>query len=194
MTQTNRPDFLADTETCFVLRTCTEELKSYFNGLQWPGEGGVAEAPDWEPVAQCGAGLHGLLRGEGEAEHLAWTDAKAKWLVVEVAKREMLDLGGKVKFRRGLVVHVGDRMSATATMRKLYPDARVHGSTETAGDEGTATAGVRGTATAGDDGVLILMHWTGARCVRRVALVGQDGIKPNTKYKLDVDGKFVEVV
>jgi hypothetical protein len=47
-----------------ILRTCDKDMRSH-GGFQWPRSGPVA-APDWRPVAECGGGLHGFLRGEGE--------------------------------------------------------------------------------------------------------------------------------
>ncbi len=206
-----RPAFLSG-ETCFVLRTCDANMRSKHNNFVWPGVGEVAEAQDWSPIAQCGAGLHGLLNGEGGSGYLDMSP-DAKWLVVEVAKRELIAMDDKCKFRRGLVVHVGDSTSATRFLAdKIGPGFRIvkgtatagvkgtatvgDKGTATAGDEGTATAGWKGTATAGDGGALILNHYdpSTGKWTKRVAIVGENGIKPNTKYKLADDGKaFVEV-
>ncbi len=64
--------------------------------------------------------------------------------------------------------------------------------TATAGDYGTATAGDYGTAKAGYNGVIIIKHWNGEIYVPKVAIVRENGIKPNTPYKLDSEGNFVE--
>ena len=141
-----------------VLRTCKPDMSSARNGFRWPTEGPV-EAPDWDPRPRCGGGLHGLLWGEGDGRLLNWSD-DARWLVVEVDEADPIDLDGKVKFPRGVVVHCGDRLSATAYLAERAPGRAITGGTATAGyagtatagDDGTATAGDRGTATAGDDG------------------------------------------
>jgi hypothetical protein len=65
--------------------------------------------------------------------------------------------------------------------------------TATAGNYGTATAGEGGTATAGEGGTLDVQWHDGKRYRRSVAYVGEGGIKPDTKYKLDAKGAFVEV-
>jgi hypothetical protein len=52
------------------------------NNFQWPLKGKV-KCPDFEPTAECGHGLHGLLWGQGDSCLLNW-DADAKWCVVEV--------------------------------------------------------------------------------------------------------------
>jgi len=59
------------------------------------------------------------------------------------------------------------------------------GGTATAGDGGIATAGDRGTATAGDGGVIQLKFYDGVRYRVVTLYVGEDGILPNVKYKLD---------
>ena len=64
--------------------------------------------------------------------------------------------------------------------------------TATAGDGGTATAGRYGTATAGDPGTLVLRHWDGHRYRLVVGYVGENGIRPNTPYRLNAEGKFEE--
>jgi hypothetical protein len=137
-------------ETVLVLRTCAADMTSY-GGFTWP-ESGRVEAPDWEPLPHCGNGLHGLLWGEGDSGLANWND-DAKWLVVEVEKESIIDLVGKVKFPRGVVVCCGTRFEATAYLYEHGGKGyAVIGGTATAGDWGTATAGDWGTATAGDEG------------------------------------------
>src|SRR5438094_6525314 len=97
-------------ETALVLCTCNADMTAY-GGFKWPQSGRV-KAPDWNPAAVCGEGLHGLLWGEGDAGHLNWS-GDAKWLVVRVSAAEVVDLCGKVKFPAGEVVYCGDRVGAT---------------------------------------------------------------------------------
>ena len=132
----------------YVLRTCDKNLRAY-GGFQWP-ESGPVEAPDWQPHATCGNGLHGLLWGAGDASHLA-TDADAKWLVVAVVATEIVDLDGKVKFPRGEVVFCGERHYAVADIinRGAKPEA-CHYSTLTGGYGSTLTGGNGSTLTGGD--------------------------------------------
>jgi hypothetical protein len=149
----------AKQETALVLRTCAADMTA-FGGFVWPTSGHV-ECPDWDATPRCGGGLHGLLWGEGGAGYLS-VDKDAKWLVVEVAVADVVDVGGdKVKFPRGVVVFCGDRRGATDYIyangghgRKVHFGTATAGvcGTATAGDRGTATAGVGGTATAGDRG------------------------------------------
>ncbi len=137
-------------EPVLCLRTCNADLTSY-GGFTWP-ESGPVEAPDWDPVPECGHGLHGFLYGEGDGSFASWNE-DARWLVVAVDPGSIVDLGRKVKFPRGEVVHCGDRYSATRYLSDRGCQGRaIVGGTATAGDGGTATAGDGGTATAGDGG------------------------------------------
>ncbi|WP_319111754.1 hypothetical protein [Pseudomonas aeruginosa] len=154
------------------MRTCSADLTSH-GGFQWPDKiGAVVEAPDWKKDNKCGHGLHGWLFGQGDHGCSSTVgEADAKWLVVEVGLSDLIALGGKVKFPRCTIRHIGDRASATQFLIANEPRAAgvaVIGATlqagdkelcqvgaygtATAGDEGTATAGDKGTATAGDEG------------------------------------------
>jgi hypothetical protein len=64
--------------------------------------------------------------------------------------------------------------------------------TATAGENGTATAGYRGTATAGVEGV-IQIHYFNGRVRFVTGYIGEQGLAPNVKYKLDINHNFVEV-
>jgi hypothetical protein len=70
------------------------------------------------------------------------------------------------------------------------------GGTATAGYRGTATAGYRGTATAGYSGLICIKYWDAEKERYRIAVgyVGEDGIKPGVKYRLDDNNKFVEAI
>jgi hypothetical protein len=166
--------------SALMLRTCAADMTSH-SGFVWP-ESGPIEAPDWNPEAVCGGGLHGLLWGEGAGGLLSWSP-DARWLVVEV--EQWVDLDGKVKAPRGAVLFCGDRLSATAFLAERAPGRAIVG--------GTATAGDYGTATAGDYGMLCIRWWDGSRYRLTVGYVGEDGIKPNTAYRCDNTGRLVEV-
>ena len=67
--------------------------------------------------------------------------------------------------------------------------------TATVGYGGTATAGDYGTATAGDRGMIRIKYYDAQNDRYRIAVayVGEDGIMPNRKYKLNGSHEFVEV-
>jgi hypothetical protein len=132
-----------------ILRTSDKNMQGH-KGFQWPSSGPVS-APDWDPKPECGNGLHGALWGEGDGTLLNWAP-DAVWQVVEVEAALLVDLKGKVKFPRGVVVYSGTREEATRRIKEARPQAAVIGSTVTVGYQGAATAGYRGTATAGNYG------------------------------------------
>jgi hypothetical protein len=161
-----------------VLRTCLADMRSPSNdarGFVWPRSGPV-EAKDWNPRPICGFGLHGALWGEGEGSApWVWSD-DGVWLVVEVDADTIVDLGGKVKFPRGVVVFAGPQLEATTFLAKRAPGRVIVG----------------GTATAGDGGELRIREWdlNADRCRTRVAWVGEGGIEKGVAYEL-VNGKFI---
>ena len=64
--------------------------------------------------------------------------------------------------------------------------------TATAGFKGTATAGFGGTTTAGIGGKISIDYWDGTRIRTKVGYIGEDGLEPNTPYKLDETFNFVK--
>ena len=88
-------------ETVLVLRTCAEDGTSSHN-FKWP-ESGIVEAPDWKPNQECGNGLHGWIWGHGDWK-LKQQGEKIKWLVLEVEKDSIIDLGGKIKFPKANIL------------------------------------------------------------------------------------------
>ena len=199
----------------YVLRTCKEDLTSY-NGFQWP-ESGYVEAPDWDPSPKCGSGLHGLLWGEGNGGLLDWS-TQAKWLVVRV-DGEVVDLGDKVKFKSGWVEFCGTQKDATDFLISKGAKGPVVGSTVVkghnqtaiagykgvaiAGDGGSAQAGFKGSAQAGDEGTaqvgeggtIQIQYWDKAAHRYRIktGYIGENGLKPDTLYRLNSSKDFEEV-
>ena len=208
---------MSATATVLILKTVNTNMTAH-DGFLWPSTGPV-EAPDWDPTPTCGGGLHGLLWGHGNASSLIEPDVvTGRWIVFAAELGDVVDIdGGKVKTPRGVVVHVGDRNSATTYLIEHGAPAGVHyatvvagnggtatagyrgtamageSGTATAGDRGTATAGDRGTATAGKRGILTLRWWDEKTCRSRltVAYVGEAGILPNVAYRCDSSGRMV---
>jgi hypothetical protein len=96
-----------------VLRTCNEDMTSH-GGFKWPDSGEVS-APDWDPRPVCGYGLHGLLEGEGDWGLMNW-NLGAKALLVRVVASALVQIGGKVKFPRGVVVKVTQLAAAVCEL------------------------------------------------------------------------------
>jgi hypothetical protein len=138
-----------DHEIAYLLRTVDARRQSY-GGFQWPAEVGARVEPDtWDPTAECGSGIHGLLSGVGDGSLLNW-DADAIWQVVSCDATQVVALGGKVKVPWAVLECEGSRDAAVAFLvSRVGPvDGMVAGAA-TAGDRGTATAGYAGTASAG---------------------------------------------
>ena len=170
----------ASQETAFVLRTCSADLTSH-GGFQWPDKiGAVVEAPDWKKDNKCGHGLHGWLFGQGDHGCSSTVgDADAKWLVVEVDLSDLIALGGKVKFPRCTIRHIGDRASATQFLIANEPRAAgvaVIGATLQAGDKELCQVGAYGTATAGNWGTATAGNWgTATAGYKGTATAGDEG-------------------
>ena len=88
-------------------------------GFKWPMAGAVA-ANDWSASPKNHRGLFGLLWGEGDYGECCLSP-DAIWLVVEVDAAEVVDMGGKVKFPRGVVVYCGNREDATKLINERKP-------------------------------------------------------------------------
>ena len=134
--------------TVLCLRTVKADGTAY-DGFKWPALGFV-EAPDWEPTVECGHGLHGYLRGCGDADSIDWGGL---FQVVKVIESEIVDLDGKVKFPRCEVIFTGSRKGATDILVKEYGNcSNVIGATVVVGEGQHAIAGYSGTATSTGDG------------------------------------------
>jgi hypothetical protein len=137
------------------------------HGFVWPlTEGAEVTCPDWEPTPECGHGLHGwpwgLAIGDG-----AEPDYAATWLVVGAQPQDVIDLGGKVKVRAGVVRHVGTWVTALAYTldgRVAYVQQAASGSASATGERGSASAtGGRGSASAtGVSGSASATGWSGS--------------------------------
>jgi len=165
----------------YMLRTCKADMTSY-NGFKWQEKGAVV-APDWDPSPVCGKGLHGFLSGCGKGELANWND-DAVWMVCRIDWL-IVDLGGKVKTDKCTVVHCGDRKTATDKIRKLCGDGPIVGCFYSGGHGATVSGG--------DEAIIQVKYYDGDRYRMATGYVGEDGIKPNTPYRV-VDGKLTEVV
>ena len=200
-----------------MLRTCASDGTSY-GGFKWPKKGAV-KCDDWQPVAECGHGLHGLLWGQGDGSLLDWSEAAA-WLVVRVTLKSVVKIDNdKVKVPGGVVEYFGDGATAVSLITPFAPAGTVivggteivgdggtaivgdggtaiagDGGTATAGDGGTATVGYGGTATVGYGGCISILYWNGQKYRRACFEVGEDGIEPDMPYTVDEKGKAIKGV
>ena len=144
-----------DKETVLVLRTCKNDLTS-FGGFQWK-DSGIVECNTFVNDFQCGNGLHGFLWGEGDGELANWhPDSDAKWLVVKVAKNDIVNLFGKVKFPKCIVVFCGNRKDATDyIIQNGAKGKKVIGANVSSGKNETSISGYRGHSTSAEKGISI---------------------------------------
>ena len=137
-----------------VIRTCGPSGESG-HGYRYPTTvGSMVECPDWEPQPKCGHGFHGLLDGIGDHALIDASPSRL-WQVFGVKRDEVVAIDdAKVKFRRGLLLYIGDIGGA---MTMVQPEtvkaimAKAIGNTAT-GDSGHAAAtGYNGNAAATGD-------------------------------------------
>lgn len=112
-------------KTVLILRTCREDMSSH-DEFMWPVEGYV-EAPDWAPTSECGNGLHGWLRGVGDASLGYWGE-NSRALVVETYADHLIGLRGKVKFPFGWVIFAGSLADAARKVMERHPNVACIGS------------------------------------------------------------------
>lgn len=152
-TKKTEPEFQHD---FIFLRSASLEGKSH-GGFQWPIEsGGMVEAPDWSPRAECGRGLHGIAHGLGDWGLMAPPSSRsALWYVCGGIKAEAVELDGKIKVPRCRVLYVGsfagamDMVSPAMTERILeIAQERIAASKP---EDGSTASGIRGAATASGD-------------------------------------------
>jgi len=170
----------------YCLRTVNLDGTAY-KGFKWPASGYV-EAPDFPPTVKCGKGLHGYLRGEGDAQSIIWDGL---FQVVKVLEKEIIDLDGKVKFPRCEVVFTGDKKTATDILVKKYPAAAVIGASKIVGDREVAVVGDRGIATAGSNGMAMAGENGVATVIdagRTVAGIG--GTATSTSHGTSIAGTY----
>ena len=196
-----------------IIRTVNADMTSH-GGFLWPKSGPV-ECPDWMPTAKCGNGLHGLIWGVGNWALLS-NAPDAIWIVAEID--EWIDIDGKVKFPRCDVIYCGDMTealvrvlcnssspvsdrasgySSTAASSGNYSKAASSGNYSKAASSGDNTiamaAGLNCIVKSGENGCFSTVWFDGTRNRIAVGYVGENGIKPNTPYRLNSSGEFVDV-
>ena len=201
-----------------ITKSVNADFSSHHDSSFIYPKSGIVTAPDYLMSAECGNGLHGFLHGKGDGSLAKYVESV--WLVIKVEKNnEIIELNGKVKFKTGEVVLHGDLQtvvkylldygvennmliggtatagdSGTATAGYSGTATAGDSGTATAGDSGTATAGYSGTATAGYSGVIIIKYYVHDKgiYIPVVGVIGENGLKPNVKYKLNDANQFVE--
>ena len=138
-----------------LLRSCRSDMTSR-GGFQWP-ESGPVECPDWNDRPECGGGLHGLLLGQQDPG--VWYD-DGKAIAFEAEPEDVIDLGGKAKARRGVVVYCGDMAGASAYFAANGGAEGLHRRIVIGGDRSTLTGGNGSILTGGDWSTLTGGYWS----------------------------------
>lgn len=88
-----------------ILRKCQKNGLSS-NNFYYGKVGDIVTAPDWNPIPECGNGLHGLLEGNGEWLLLYGDD----WLIIEANESDIVEIDEcKCKFRTGKILFRGSK-------------------------------------------------------------------------------------
>jgi hypothetical protein len=157
-------------------------------GTATAGDGGTATAGD-RGTATAGYRGTATAGDRGTATAGNWGTATAgDWGTATAGYRGIATAGdwGTATAGDWGTATAGDRGTATAG----------DWGTATAGEWGTATAGDRGTATAGDGGSIVIRWWDAERAGYRLraGLIGEDGLRPNTPYRLNDAHEFEAVL
>lgn len=89
--------------TKYILRLCNDHLRSSRYGFQYPKNGKV-ECNDWRNDNACGNGLHGWDL-TAKCDFTVSSESSGYYQVIKVdTRRCYVELSGKVKFKRGVVV------------------------------------------------------------------------------------------
>lgn len=137
--------------------------------FKYPRLGGIVTAPDWESSPSCGHGLHGFLWAKGEffaaMDHQLLSEPIHIFQVHLIKKSEMVNLGGKVKYKSARVVFESTNPCyATDFIKTHMPDyvdrSGMMFNKIVGGDGVTQTQGISATMRAGDDAhqVAVLGH------------------------------------
>lgn len=115
-------------EKVLILKT-TDHNRRGHGGFKYP-ESGPVECPDWKPEPTCANGLFGLAWGLGNTTHFSDSPG-ANWLIIAAEPSDVIRVDewggsgdGKVKFRRGEVVHCGDRDTAIQYLVDHAPEGQ----------------------------------------------------------------------
>jgi hypothetical protein len=161
------------THDMVFLRTAALDGGSH-NGFLWPREiGALVEAPDWDPAPKCGGGLHGIADGLGDwALMQGPADTDALWYVCGARRAEAVEIDGKVKVPRCVVLYVGafaGAMEMIAPFMSRAMLALVERRHADATPEGPRATGESGAASAtGWSGAASATGWSGAASVTGV--------------------------
>ena len=137
-----------------LLRTCEADGGSY-GGFKWPlTVGAEVSCPDWNPVAECGNGLHGLINGQGDWSLVPITPGRKIIVFEAVGTVVKLSNGTKAKCAKAIVRWAGESKDWAQALGFIWATNNAKPEASATGDSGHASAtGYSGHASAtGDSG------------------------------------------
>ena len=199
----------------YILRTCEADLTSMGN-FKWPEKGHV-EAPDGGELHGFlnGAGYGALADWSPEAKWLVVRIPKGEYVdldgyMVKFPRGDVIFCGSQFDATNFIARFVPE---GTAIIGRTFEGKNAvvgYKGTATTGDFGTAIAGIRGTASAGawgtasagrygrvsagEKGIIEIGYYDDKkrRWRKKTGYIGEDGLRPNIKYRLDKSNNFVE--
>ena len=188
------------------LRTVNDDLTSY-NGFKNP-ELGMVECPDFNTEKRCGNGLHFLPWGNGNWDLLN----KSKWQIVKVDKRSVIDIDSqKSKAPKLEILYTGGMAEAVCAVlthpqrpidqassgdsSKAASSGNYSTAASSGGDTIAMAAGLNSFVKAGKKGCFATAYYDKKSKRNKIVVgyVGKNKIKPDTFYKLNDNGKYIEV-
>jgi len=162
-----------------ILRKVNEDMTSHEGNFTYPKTGYV-EAPDWDGKPECGGGLHGLLWGQGSFD---LDNYGTLFQVIEADSENVIEFGGKCKFKCGDVLLTGSQQEAVTLIKSHsnYPkdnvlnyDIQIDVKFAVGGYRSTLTGGDRSTLTGGYWSTLTGGYWSTLTGGDRSTLTGGD--------------------
>ena len=135
-----------------LLRTCEADGGSY-GGFKWPlTVGAEVSCPDWNPVAECGNGLHGLINGQGDWSLVPITPGRKIIVFEAVGTVVKLSNGTKAKCAKAIVRWAGESKDWAQALGFIWATNNAKPEASATGDSGHASAtGYSGHASATGD-------------------------------------------
>ena len=135
----------------YMLSIVDHNLRSNEGKVQWKTSG----------IVRNPLGLHGFLRGEGEASCIQW-QPNMHWIVSKIKKRDITICMGCIKVPEAQVVFCGKRFQAIEVLKmhcKKDSVAGIIGDVACVDENSNVIVGDHGVAIAGDFGIAISGHF-----------------------------------
>ena len=192
----------------YFLRTVNKNCISY-NNFKWDLKiGAINTCGDWNEKPECGGGLHGIRNAVGSASLLDWSENAIPFVF---SSTKYIDIDNqKSKVQKAKIEFVGKSIPECSTW--IYQKTSIQGGIAvcisggygatvsggdramvSGGDEATVSGGYGATVSGGYEAIIQIKYYDGNRYRIKIGYIGEDGLKPNIKYKLNDKFEFEEV-